>query len=591
MVRWVRWRYLLPRLTFLAAVVVVAQMGLPRLVRWSVVESGEHTVGARVDVGDTRVSLLNGDIELREIRVANPRAPMRNLIEADRCELDLDASALFHKRAVVDRGTLTGLRFGTPRDTNGALPDAAPEDESQLAAWIDDQAMQVARDWLDNLHSRFQENIVDRLQSVKLTEDLLRRWPEQYSALKDRVEQLRRQTADLQTQARTAQENPLRHVDALEKLPGDVADVRENLTKLSKEIEALPDLAETDRRAIVAARQHDEQFIRDQLHFDTIDSSVLTAYLLHEQLSGPVADLMGWVQWVRRIVPATSEPGEPKRKRGQDVYFAGCDRRPDLLIRALELRGSGRLGGQSFDLAGTLTDVSNRPALSGQPMRLKLTTSGSLQIQMQATIDRTGPVAKDQFLVDCGGIVLPQFRLGHSDKLRLSIAPSTATLNISVMLEGDKLSGDIQLVQKHVQITPSVGEELAKLEAADALEDALGNIHSVATRVSLSGTLDAPHFELWSNLGPAVAEAMNHSIEKAATTYARQALATSQQQVDEKLAQLDRQIAEQQATLKPQLTASTDALKQLVPSRGGDTKGRLTAEEIGQQLPVSALFR
>jgi uncharacterized protein (TIGR03545 family) len=591
MVRWVRWRYLLPRVAFLAAVVVVAQLGLPPLVRWMVVESGEHTVGARVEIGDTQVSLLNGDVELREIRVANPRAPMRNLIEADRCELVLHSSALLHKQAVVDHGTLTGLRFGTPRDTSGALPDAAPEDGSQVAAWIDDQAMQVARDWLDNLHSRFQENIVDQLQSVKLTEDLLRRWPEQYSALKDRVEQLRRQTADLQTQARTAQENPLRHVDALENLPGEVAKVRENLTKLSKEIEELPDVAETDRRAIVAARQHDEQFIRDQLHFDTIDSSVLTAYLLHEQLSGPVADLMGWVQWVRRIVPATSEPSEPKRKRGQDVYFAGCDRRPDLLIRALELRGSGRLGGQPFDLAGTLTDVSNRPALSREPMHLKLTTSGSLQIQIQATIDRTGAVAKDQFLVDCGGIVLPQFRLGHSDKLRLSIAPSTATLNISVMLEGNKLSGDIQLVQKHVQITPTVGEELAKLEATDALEDALGNIHSVATRVSLSGTLAEPHFELWSNLGPAVAEAMNHSIEKAATTYVRQALVTSQRQVDEKLAQLDRQIAEQQAALKPQLTASTDALRQLVPSRGGDTKSRLTAEEIGQQLPVSALFR
>jgi uncharacterized protein (TIGR03545 family) len=300
---------------------------------------------------------------------------------------------------------------------------------------------------------------------------------------------------------------------------------------------------------------------------------------------------MGWVQWVRRIVPATADPSEPKRKRGQDVYFAGCDRRPDLLIRALELRGSGRLAGQPFEIAGTLTDVSNRPALSREPMHLKLTTSGSLQIQMQATIDRTGPVAKDQFLVDCGGIVLPKFRLGHSDKLRLSIAPSTATLNISVTLEGDKLSGDIQLVQKQVQITPSVGDELAKLEVAEALEESLGNIRMVATRVTLSGTLDEPHFELWSNLGPAVAEAMNHSIEKATTTFARNALAASQQHVDEKLAQLDRQIAEQQAALKPQLAASTNTLKQLVLARGGETKTRLTAEEVGRQLPVSELFR
>ena len=241
---------------------------------------------------------------------------------------------------------------------------------------------------------------------------------------------------------------------------------------------------------------------------------MLTAYLMQEQLAGPVADLMGWMQWVRRIVPASAEPSAAKRRRGQDVCFAGCLRHPDLLIRALDLRGSGRLGGQSFELAGTLTDVSNRPALCSQPMRLKLTTTGSLQVQAQATIDRTGPVAKDQFLVDCGGIVLPKLQLGRSDKLRLSIAPSTATLNISVTLEGDKLSGDVQLVQKQVQIMPSVGEELDRFQVVEALEDSLRDIHMVATRVSLSGTLDRPQFELWSNLGPAVAEAMNHTDRK-----------------------------------------------------------------------------
>jgi uncharacterized protein (TIGR03545 family) len=590
MMRWIRWRYLLPRLALVAAGIVVAQLGLPFLVRWLVVESGQHTVRARVELGETSVSLLSGDILMRDIRVANPRAPMRNLVEADRCELDLEAGALLHKRAVVDHGTVTGLRFGTRRETSGTLPEAEANAESKLSTWLDDKAINAAREWLDNLHSRFQENVVDQLQSVRLTEDLLRRWPEQYSELKDRVANLRQQTANLQTQVRTAQDNPLRHVDALEKLPSDVAKIRESLTELSQQVEGLPDIADADRRAIVAARQHDEQFIRDQLHFDTIDSSVLTAYLLQEHLSGPVADLMGWIQWVRQIVPATAETREPRRKRGHDVYFASGERRPDLLIRALDLSGNGRLSGQPFDLTGTLTDVSNRPALSGQPMKLKLTTTGSLQVQLQATIDRTGPVAKDQFLVDCGGIVLPKFKLGHSDKLRLSIAPSTATLNISVTLDGNKLSGDIQLVQKQVQITPSVGEELARFQVVDALEESLRDMHSVATRISISGTLEEPQFALWSNLGPAVAEAMNHSIEKATTTYARQALAQSQRQVDEQLTQLDRQIAEQQAELKPQLAASTDALTQMVIGHG-DSKPRLSMEQLGQQLPANSLFK
>jgi uncharacterized protein (TIGR03545 family) len=494
---------------------------------------------------------------------------------------------LLHKQAVVDHGTLTGLRFGTPRSTSGALSNK-DDSTSPACGWLDAQAANATRDWLDQLHDRFRVTVSDQLQSVKLTGELLERWPQRYSELKNRAAEIRRETTNLQTQAQAAEANPLRHVDELERLPGDIARIRADLAALGREVEALPDLADADRRAIVAARQHDEQFIRDQLHFDSIDSSTLTAYLLQEQLTGPVGELMGWVAWVRQIVPATEKPGEPKRYRGQDIYFAACEPRPDLLIRALDLRGSGRIAGQPFDLCGTLSDFSSKPALWPQPIRLRLATTGSLQIQLHAVIDRTGAVAKDQFLVDCGGIVLPKFRLGGSDKMRLSIAPSTATLNVSITVEGNKLSGDIQLVQKQVEITPSIGEELAILPVEHALEQSLRSINFVATRVSLSGTLDRPQLELWSNLGAAVSEAMNGSIQDASTAYARAAITASQQHIDEQLAQLDRQIVDEQTSLKPQLAASTDVLRRLM---GSDGKNRLSMNEVGRQLPADALVK
>ena len=226
---WIRWRYVLPRLGAIVVVATLAQLGLSPLVRWLVIESGERTVQASVEVGETNVSLLGGDVVLRDIRVANARAPMRNLIEADRCELDLEAGALLHKQAIVDHGTLTGLRFGTPREMSGALPEVESDAASPLNSLLDENAMKVAREWLDNLHSRFQQNVVDQLHSVQLTEDLLRRWPAQYAELKDRVTELRQQTNNLQTQARAAQDNPLRHVSALEQLPSDVAKISENL--------------------------------------------------------------------------------------------------------------------------------------------------------------------------------------------------------------------------------------------------------------------------------------------------------------------------------------------------------------------------
>jgi hypothetical protein len=222
-------------------------------------------------------------------------------------------------------------------------------------------------------------------------------------------------------------------------------------------------------------------------------------------------------------------------------------------------------------------------------MRLRLATRGSLPLKLQATIDRTGPVARDQLLVDCGGIVLPKLQLGGTSRLGLSLAPTTATLNISITLEGEKLYGDVQVVQRHVQITPTVDEELAELRLDAELAETLGKVTALATRISLSGTLSEPKCRVWSNLGPAVAEALEHALARTADEYARTVLAESQQRVNVRLAQLDRQIADQQGALLPQLASAADALHEL--SADDVPTHRLSVEHLGRRLPADSLFR
>ena len=365
-------------------------------------------------------------------------------------------------------------------------------------------------------------------------------------------------------------------------------EIRAEVTALSHDIENLPTVAEADRRSIVAAREHDEKLLHDELEFEPIDPKILSAYLVQEQMRGPVGDLLGWLRWIRRVVPA-EEKKVATHRRGHNVVFTGCQPAPNLLIRTLQIQGAMRLAGQPIEFFGTLTDVTDAPSRHDQPMRLKLNTRGSLPLQVQATIDRTGPVARDQLLVDCGGLVLPKLSLGGSDKLRLSLAPTAATLNISITLEGDKLSGDVQLVQKQVEIKPQMSGDLARYHVDEELTKTLGDVHSLATRVSLSGTLDEPMCHSWSTLGPTVAEAMERAFARAATGYTREVLAQSRERVNRRLAEFDRQLADAQNELHPQLADSTSALDQLTTS--ADPGHRLTIEHLGRLLPADSLFR
>jgi hypothetical protein len=131
--------------------------------------------------------------------------------------------------------------------------------------------------------------------------------------------------------------------------------------------------------------------------------------------------------------------------------------------------------------------------------------------------------------------------------------------------------------------------ELSDIPVASPLEDTLAKVGSVATRVSLQGTLDEPSCTLWSNLGPAVAEAMDRALQKAGDEQAQASLAEARRQVDERLAILDRQLTDERAKLAAQLTGLSDQLE-TIASRP-EPHERISAEEIGRRLPEQSLFR
>ena len=589
MMRWVRWSYVLPRLAFLLLLVVASEYGAGILVRWMIESGGEKAIGAKVEVGETSASLFGTYVALREIRVANPHAPMRNLVEADLFELDFESSALLRKKAIADRGLLRGIRFDTARDTSGAIEATAPSDVPVEPSWLSHQASEIASNLWTDLNTGFQEQLVDELESVRLTEELIARWPQTYESLAARVQALKAQASALERTAREARANPLRHAEMLTRMPQELTAFRNSYRELQQEVDRLPAAFDADRRAIIAARRHDEQLIREQLHVDKIDSAALTAYFLRDHVAQPVAELISWIRWSRQLLPAKPEPADPERSRGVDIEFPGCRKMPDLLVRTLELQGTARLGGQPCELSGFARDVTSQPAIHGKPTTLELTTTGSLPITLYAQIDRTGAEARDHLHATCSSIVLPAVTLGKPGKFELAVAPSTGMLTAELKLDGEDLTGELSFVQTNVQMSPAVGSRMAKYHLDETLGQSLRRIDQVTTNISLTGTLDEPAWGLDSNLGPVVATALEQALRRTIEDRADRLAAKTQQRVDERLAQLDRMIAEKQQALLPNLNTADELIKKALGNLPGE--GGLSIERLGQQLPTNSLFR
>ena len=430
---------------------------------------------------------------------------------------------------------------------------------------------------MNELDVRYAHDPSQQLESVRLTAELADAGSQHIASIQRRLAELEKCSEDLRNRADTAELNPLRSGDFFVRLPSEIASLQSQRTALTAELEGLPDKLETGRRAVVAARAQDERMLRERLATNASVSHPLAVYLLRAQVNSVLCDAIDWLRWMRHVAPAATVA----------VHETG-DQSPGFLLRNVGLAGVAHVGGQPVNLRGTLTDFTTEPWSLEGPMRLRLASTGSPIVKLQGSIDRSGSVARDELLLDCQGATLSPFVLGQADGLSVSVGPSVAAINISILLNGDELSGEIQVVQSGAKLATAIGDNLAHVPVATALEDTLGDVNALATRLSLRGTLSEPRCTLWSSIGPAAAAAMDLALRRAAEERTRQLMAQSLERINEQLAHLDRHIAEGQGELAPRLAGSIGQLSGMA-ARFAPPQ-RLDATRLGR-LPADSLFR
>jgi len=584
-IKWIRWKYVLPRLALVLIIAATFRFGLDPALKWAIVAGGESAVGAKVDLANVETSLRDGQIVLSNLAVTNPLSPMRNLLQAERAQLYLDVDALLHKRFVIRDGTLSGLQFDTDRLTSGELAKTqATEDEgsSLLSTWVD-STDQLAAEWFDQLTERLDTDLADQLQTPRVAKELEQRWPKQYEEMRGRVKRLQQNIKELETGLKEVRKNPLRHLERIGQLQQQLVASQRDLQTLRQQIEQLPRQVEADQRAILVARQHDEQFLREKLQISDLNGEGLSQTLLGETVNERLMSALQWVSWARRQLPARSAKKlaaktRAARARGTNVLFGNA--RPRYLVERLQLEGFASMGGEQLPIVGTLTGATTEPHLWADPMRISLQGSGATLLALEATLDRRNAVAVDHLSIDCPQLAMPGRTLGNPNKLAVKVAPGIAIVRIDLTLTDDQLAGKIIFSQPSVELT--VGADSSKnRHLAAALEQALAGIGNLEANVTLAGTITKPQITLQSDLGPQLAAGINTAVQQLVKQRGQELLAKTQAKVDEQLQRLDQSRQQAQQELLAKLGKHQELLGQLAALSGGTTPG-LSIPKIGQ---------
>ncbi|MCH2118328.1 MAG: TIGR03545 family protein [Pirellulales bacterium] len=588
---WIQWNHILPRITLFSVVILVVEFGVGPGIHWAIVSHGEKVVGAKVDVTSATASVVGAYVSLQGIQITDTDAPQKNLVEADQLDLKFETKALLQKKAIVSHGKLRGLRFGALREKRGDLSinrmTGRPSAES-----IHNRTCDVAANWFSTLDKKFSEDLTPQFQSVRVADRLVARWPEQYNQVESRAKGLQLQVDRLQADVERAQANPLRHVTFLHKLPTELQAVDRSFVDLRAEVELITEQLGQDRRVILAACKRDETLLCDKLDIETIDPAVLTSYFLRQPMSGPVTNILAWMDWVHHLPCPTARGGAgPKlaRQQGQEIFFVGCQKVPDLLIRSLEVDGALQIDRQPIKFVGEIHNLTSEPAVHGQPVRVEIVANGDLKIRLVATLDRTEKLARDEIEVSCRGLQCPGVRLGRADSLQMDFAPSSADVNLHLKVVGNELSGNIFLEQPVVETAAQFGDSLVSSELEMAVANSLHGPDPLATRVTFSGTLDKPAWEVSSNLGPAVYRAVQLALDHAVRAKVEKLASQSAQDIDERLGDLNALATGQMTELLSQIEAPQNKLKRLAAPFLGGRDG--SVEQLGHQRPGKSVLR
>lgn len=581
----IRWKYVLPRLVILLVIGLAVRWGLDPALKWGLVTGGQSATGAKVEVASLETSLWAGQLDVKDLQVANPNAPMRNLLEASESQLQLDVNALLHGRVVVTDGVVSGLQFDTDREISGALAEVATDEQAGPSVFdpLLEKAGDMGDQWLADLGDRLDTDIAKQLQSPQLAKQLQERWPKQYEALQQQVKDIRERGKTLQATIRQVKQNPLRGLEKLAQLQAELTTLQQQVKQVQQKIAELPKQAEADRQAVLAARKQDEALLRKKLQLGTLDGEGLTQTLLGQPVSEGLASALEWVAWARSQIPSNPAKEKATRSRGTTVVFTPPQ--PDFLVKLLMLEGTAQMNGQPLSLMGSLTNASSAPRLLAEPTQLVLRGSGPLTMNLNVTLDRRGEIATDKLRMVCPQLQLAGRTLGNANKFAIEMAGGPADMQIDLQLVGDQLTGEILFQQESLQLTPRLAKSPSGT-LTKTLDQSLAGVQRLEASVNLAGTLKRPKLTIHSDLGSQVAAGLNASVGRLLDEQKNKLLAGSREQLDAQMQKVKQLQEQAQQELLANLGEGQELLGQLAALTGGGNKSGLPGgiPQLGKSL-------
>jgi len=564
-----RWRAIGPLLVLFVIVCVLWWLFADSIARRESQKVGTQMLGAKVEIQDLHLDLRNGDVTIRGLTIASPHEPFKNLLQADEIVADLDVVPLTEKKIIIDRIAAKGLRFGTPRQTDGRVAAKSGEgiagrvlaETHEWASQFQIPVLQLAtgKISIDSLDPRRLSTIPAAAALGARADSSRRAWQAAFDTLRlaaaldsasATLEKLKRARAtDLATlnEARQA-------IDRLKRARNRVTTLERSVTQGTANLKS--GLAGLD-----SARRRDYAFARSLLKLPSLDAPAVGAALFAPGAIKPFERVLYYAQLARRYMPPGLLPRATTgtnrvRRAGEDIRFPKERALPRFLLRSAELSFLLHPNdAQPQRYAGVLTGLTSDPAVYGRPTSFG--ASGP-QLVAGALLNHLRGIPVDTAGATLGGIQLPAFEVPG---VPLRLDPGAAVTQLGFNLNGDTIHARFAIRSTNARWTRDSG--FANSTIGDLIWRTVSGISNLDVEARLSGELHHPDLAVRSNLDQAIASRLRAVLGEQVAAAERQIRERVDALVNDKVGPVRAKVNEVQTQAQAQVAQQRARLDEL----------------------------
>lgn len=481
---------------------------------------GSAIVGAKVEFDNVDFSLLGLHMRWDRLQVTDPQHTMTNMFETGKCDFDLGVIPLFSKKFNVENFEMQGLRFGTPRETDGKLTREEKEAQKKMPEFItslrenlENEAARIPVFQLGQLGKKLNVDSIYALVNLKSPQkiDSLQKasrqkfdqWQNRFQELPDEQD-----LDEIKIKLNAIDPGKISKVDELQDALKSANDIQKQLNDYKQNFQSIKSDFTADLKNIKATDDMVQSWIQSDyrralslaklpdLSVQNVAKLVFGKRIIDKV--NLVTRYVGTARYYSQKFQPAPKKESPPRLKGMNIYFGKPNEPPKFWIKNIGLSGEIM---QNIQLSGNVANIVSNQKIIGDPTTFSVGgEKGRSSIKVNGVFNYLEDVSKENFSLNFNGISLRDVKLTDFPLLPSMIESGIGNLRANIDFSGTDFVSSVNFVGSQLRFgEPDPNENLDPriVKVRNSIIQAINEIQFDATVEQQEGAFK---FRISSNL-------------------------------------------------------------------------------------------